>query len=43
MSGVAGITDLITTPGLINVDFADGADHHVRRRLGGHGHRPGHR
>ncbi|MGC2239854.1 MAG: cell division protein FtsZ, partial [Acidimicrobiia bacterium] len=23
MSGVAGITDLITTPGLINVDFAD--------------------
>jgi cell division protein FtsZ len=23
MSGVTGITDLITTPGLINVDFAD--------------------
>src|SRR5690606_17634968 len=23
MNGVAGITDLITTPGLINVDFAD--------------------
>ncbi len=23
MSGVAGITDMITTPGLINVDFAD--------------------
>ncbi|GIU92928.1 MAG: cell division protein FtsZ [Acidimicrobiia bacterium] len=23
MSGVAGITDIITTPGLINVDFAD--------------------
>ncbi len=25
LSGVQGITDLITTPGLINLDFADGA------------------
>jgi cell division protein FtsZ len=23
LNGVQGITDLITTPGLINVDFAD--------------------
>ncbi len=23
MQGVSGITDLITTPGLINLDFAD--------------------
>ena len=23
LQGVSGITDLITTPGLINVDFAD--------------------
>jgi cell division protein FtsZ len=32
MGGVAGITDLITTPGLINVDFAD-----VRTILSGAG------
>jgi len=31
-NGVSGITDLITTPGLINVDFAD-----VKRILGGAG------
>jgi cell division protein FtsZ len=28
MQGVSGITDLITTPGLINLDFADGKVRH---------------
>ena len=41
LSGVQGITDLITTPGLINLDFADVKCGHERRRLGAHGHRLG--
>ncbi len=38
--GVQGITDLITIPGLINLDFADVRTIMHRRRLGAHGHRP---
>ena len=41
--GVQGITDLITIPGLINLDFADVRTIMHRRRLGAHGHRPGRR
>ena len=37
--GVQGITDLITVPGLINLDFADVRTIMQRRRLGAHGHR----
>ena len=39
LQGVQGITDLITTPGLINTDFADVQDDHEQRRLRPHGHR----
>ena len=38
--GVQGISDIITVPGLINLDFADVRDDHERRRLGADGHRP---
>ena len=38
--GVQGITDLITIPGLINLDFADVRTIMAERRLGAHGHRP---
>ena len=41
MQGVSGITDLITTPGLINLDFADVKADHVERRLSTDGHRLG--
>ena len=37
--GVQGITDLITIPGLINLDFADVRTIMQRRRLGPDGHR----
>ena len=37
--GVQGICDLITMPGLINLDFADVRTIMQRRRLGPHGHR----
>ena len=37
--GVQGITDLITIPGLINLDFADVRTIMQRRRLGADGHR----
>ncbi len=30
--GTQGITDLITVPGLINLDFAGGPHHHEGRR-----------
>ena len=37
LQGVQGITDLITTPGLINLDFADVKSHEGRRdRADGH-------
>ena len=39
--GTQGITDLITVPGLINLDFADVAHDHGGCRLGADGHRPG--
>ena len=39
--GVQGITDLITIPGLINLDFADVRTIMHRRRLGADGHRHG--
>ena len=38
--GVQGITDLITIPGLINLDFADVRTIMAGRRLGADGHRP---
>ena len=41
LSGVQGITDLITTPGLINLDFADVKSRDAGRRLGADGHRLG--
>ena len=41
LSGVQGITDLITTPGLINLDFADVKSVMSRRRLCPDGHRLG--
>ena len=41
--GVQGITDLITIPGLINLDFADVRAIMAGRRLGADGHRLGHR
>ena len=37
--GVQGITDLITIPGLINLDFADVRTIMAERRLGADGHR----
>ena len=39
LSGVQGITDLITTPGLINLDFADVKSVMQGAGLGPHGHR----
>ena len=39
LQGVQGITDLITTPGLINTDFADVKMIMTQRRLRAHGHR----
>ena len=39
LSGVQGITDLITTPGLINLDFADVKSVMSGARLGADGHR----
>ena len=39
LQGVSGITDLITTPGLINLDFADVKSVMSERRLGPDGHR----
>ena len=41
LSGVQGITDLITTPGLINLDFADVKSVMSGRRLRPDGHRLG--
>ena len=41
--GVQGITDLITMPGLINLDFADVRTVMTRRRLGADGDRLRHR
>ncbi len=41
--GVQGITDLITVPGLINLDFADVRTIMRERRFGAHGHRCGER
>ena len=41
LQGVQGITDLITTPGLINLDFADVKSVMTERRLRPHGHRLG--
>ncbi len=41
LSGVQGITDLITTPGLINLDFADVKSVMSGRRVGADGHRLG--
>ena len=41
--GVQGITDLITIPGLINLDFADVRTIMAGRRLGADGHRHGRR
>ena len=41
--GVQGICDLITRPGVINLDFADVRTVMERVRLGAHGHRHGHR
>ena len=38
--GVQGISDLITVPGLINLDFADVRTHHAGWRRGADGHRP---
>ena len=38
--GIQGISELITEPGLINVDFADVKSDHVRGRLGADGDRP---
>ena len=43
LQGVSGITNLITTPGLINTDFADVKMILSQRRLGTDGHRPGQR
>jgi cell division protein FtsZ len=43
LQGVSGITGLITTPGLINTDFADVKMVLVQCRLGADGHRPGQR
>jgi cell division protein FtsZ len=37
--GIQGISELITVPGLINLDFAD-VRHHVAGWRGAHGHRP---
>ncbi|MFN8162401.1 MAG: hypothetical protein U0R26_00910 [Solirubrobacterales bacterium] len=39
--GVQGITDLITIPGLINLELRRRADDHARRRLGPDGRRLG--
>ena len=39
LQGVQGITDLITTPGLINTDFADVKMIMTQRGLRAHGHR----
>jgi cell division GTPase FtsZ len=39
--GIAGISDLITKPGVINLDFADVRTDHARRRLGADGDRDG--
>ena len=39
LQGVQGITDLITTPGVINTDFADVKMIMIERRLRPHGHR----
>jgi cell division protein FtsZ len=41
LSGVQGITDLITTPGLINLDFADVKSVDAGRRQRADGHRLG--
>ena len=41
LSGVQGITDLITTPGLINLDFADVKSVMSGRRVRADGHRLG--
>jgi cell division protein FtsZ len=41
LSGVQGITDLITTPGLINLDFADVKSVMQRCRIRAHGDRVG--
>ncbi len=41
LHGVQGITELITTPGLINTDFADVKDDHEQRRDRDHGRRFG--
>ena len=41
LSGVQGITDLITTPGLINLDFADVKSVMSGRRVRADGHRVG--
>ena len=43
LQGVSGITNLITTPGLINTDFADVKMVLSTGRLGADGHRPGER
>ena len=37
--GVQGITDLITVPGIVNLDFADVRTINARRWVGPHGHR----
>jgi cell division protein FtsZ len=41
--GIQGISELITIPGLINLDFADVRSVMERGRLGPDGHRPGER
>ncbi len=41
--GIQGISELITIPGLINLDFADVRSRHGRGRLGPDGDRPGQR
>ena len=40
---VQGISDIITTPGLINRDFSDIRTHHARHGLRDDGHRVGER
>ena len=40
LKATKGIADLVTVPGLVNVDFADVQEHHGLARQRAHGHRP---